>query len=111
MIITFLFSAFMHELIFWVTLKVVRPWFFLGMFGQIPLIFLSKFLVDKLPKNNARRWGNIFVWCSLFLGQPLLEILYVREWFWINRGSDFFCLDKSPLFQTLDGIQNFIFPQ
>jgi len=109
MILTFLFSALMHELVFLVTLQVVRPWFFLGMFGQIPLIFLSKFLVERLPPTNARRWGNIFVWVSLFVGQPLLEILYIREWFWRNADSDFFCLDKSPLFRTLDDVHSLIF--
>jgi hypothetical protein len=44
----------------------------------VPLIFASKWLVGVLPVSSARRWGNIFVWFSLFLGQPFLEILYIR---------------------------------
>jgi len=61
-LLTFLFSAFMHELIFWVTFQVVRPWFFIGMFVQVPLIIISRYLVAKLPQKNAKRWGNVFVW-------------------------------------------------
>jgi len=98
-ILTFLFSAFIHELVFWVSFQVVRPWFFLGMFVQVPLIIVSRLLVKMIPPKNARRWGNVFVWFSLFIGQPLLEILYMREWFFNH--SDFFCFEKTPFFSDL----------
>jgi len=98
-ILTFLFSAFMHELVFWVSFQVVRPWFFLGMFVQVPLIVASRILVNNLPPQNAKRWGNVFVWFSLFVGQPLLEILYMREWFFNHL--DFFCFEKTSIFDGL----------
>jgi hypothetical protein len=33
-VLTFLFSAILHEYVFWVAFQVIRPWFFLGMFVQ-----------------------------------------------------------------------------
>ncbi len=58
----------------------------------VPLIVLSKVITTVLPPVNAKRWGNIFVWCSLFLGQPMIEILYIREFF--EENADFFCVNS-----------------
>jgi len=79
----FLFSAVLHEIISSVAFRVVRPWFFFGMLVQIPLIHLSR-------RFRGRRRGNMIVWLSLFMGQPLLEILYFREWFATH--DSFFCV-------------------
>lgn len=79
---TFFISAVGHELIFSVAFKTVRPWFFLGMLLQIPLIFASKRLTNK-------RRGNTLMWWSLFLGQVVLELLYIREYF--QSHDSFFC--------------------
>lgn len=51
--------------------------------SQIPLIHLSR-------RFRGRRRGNMIVWLSLFMGQPLLEILYFREWFATH--DSFFCV-------------------
>uniref|UniRef100_A0A7S3CW48 O-acyltransferase n=1 Tax=Palpitomonas bilix TaxID=652834 RepID=A0A7S3CW48_9EUKA len=80
---TFAFSAVFHELIFAVGFRVVRPWFFLGILGQIPLIYLGRRLKGK-------RRGNLLMWWTLFAGQPMLEVLYFRLWF--DRHDDFFCI-------------------
>jgi len=64
---TFFFSAVIHELLFSVAFKTLRPWFFFGMLAQIPLIAFSR------GCRNKRR-GNYLVWWSLFSGQPLLEV-------------------------------------
>jgi hypothetical protein len=49
---------------------------------QIPLIFASKRLTNK-------RRGNTLMWWSLFLGQVVLELLYIREYF--QSHDSFFC--------------------
>ena len=49
------------------------PFFFMGMLAQLPLILLG-------PRLRGRRRGNLVVWLSLVLGQPMLELLYVRAW-------------------------------
>ena len=82
MLAVFLFSAVFHELLFSVAFKTFRPWFFLGMLGQVPLIAGSKAF-------EGTRRGNYIVWLALFLGQPFLELLYFREWFQTNQS--FFC--------------------
>lgn len=110
---TFLISAVLHELLFSVAFKTFRPWFFVGMLIQIPLIIVSR-------NFRGKRRGNFIVWLSLFAGQPLLEVrcvdavdtaivwlclvncqsvalcgppqvLYFREWF--TGHSSFFCVD------------------
>lgn len=79
---TFFFSAVFHELIFSVSFKTFRPWFFFGMLMQVPLMAIGKHF-------KSRRRGNYLVWWSLFSGQPLLELLYFREFF--KTHDDFFC--------------------
>ena len=79
-------TALLHELVVAVAFRSLRPWFFAAMVAQLPLIWLSRLV--KSP-----RAGNAFVWLSLWLGQPLLELLYAREW--VSRGHNakaFFCL-------------------
>lgn len=83
MLATFFISAVAHELIFSVSFKTLRPWFFSGMILQLPLMAAGRHLTNK-------RRGNTLVWCSLFLGQVLLELLYVREWFSTGH-TNFFC--------------------
>lgn len=84
MFATFFFSAVMHELIFSVSFKTFRPWFFLGMLLQIPLMSMGKGL-------HSRRRGNYLMWLSLFTGQPCLELLYFREMFASHPDANLFC--------------------
>jgi hypothetical protein len=65
--VTFFVSAVLHELIFSVSFKTFRPWFFMGMLVQFPLILAGKFV-------KGTRAGNFVVWSSLFCGFPLLEV-------------------------------------
>ena len=84
--ITFFVSALLHELILGCAFRTLRPFFFFAMLGQLPLIALSHMV-------KGPRAGNAFVWLSLWLGQPLLHLLYAREF--ANQGhgaGDFFCL-------------------
>lgn len=40
-LLTFLISAILHEFVFWVGFRVIRPWFFFGMFAQGTFFFLE----------------------------------------------------------------------
>lgn len=73
-ILTFFTSAILHELVLTVSFKRVRPYFFLAMLMQLPLIALSRMVGGT--KNS--RWGNLFVWMSLWVGQASLEMIYLR---------------------------------
>lgn len=73
--VVFFVSAFFHEYLVSVPLKTFKIWAFLGMMSQIPLSFLSKFL----EKNVGERYGNIMVWASLILGQPLCIMVYYHD--------------------------------
>jgi hypothetical protein len=51
---------------------------------QIPLSFLSKFM----EKRYGPRWGNIVVWASLILGQPLCIMMYYHDYVIMQVGED-----------------------
>lgn len=75
---TFFFSAIMHEYVVATGFKVhpfsfSLPYMFLGMGMQLPLMALSN-------KFDGTRRGNLLMWITLFLGQPLITILYVRQY-------------------------------
>lgn len=59
-----------------VPLKTFKIWAFMGMMGQIPLSYLSKFM----EKYYGPRWGNIVVWASIILGQPLAVMAYYHDY-------------------------------
>jgi len=71
---TFLFSALLHEIVLTVAFGMVRPFLSTTMLLQIGLIFITR--KSGLPNNL----GNIFMWFSLFSGQPIVEILYSLEY-------------------------------
>ena len=82
----FLVSAILHEVVGSLGFKNLKPYFFFAMFMQVPLALLNKKL-----KNMSKRTGNILMWISVMLGQPLLEILYYRDWLKENDASKFWC--------------------
>ncbi|XP_035224200.1 diacylglycerol O-acyltransferase 1-like [Stegodyphus dumicola] len=73
----FFVSAFFHEYLVSVPLKMFRIWAFLGMVGQLPY---SKF-VGKYLHNQ---YGNMAVWISLIIGQPLCILMYYHDYYVIN---------------------------
>ncbi|CAG8543841.1 11664_t:CDS:2 [Funneliformis mosseae] len=74
---TFFLSSLIHELVMVVVSKKIRMYLFVLQMLQLPLIWLS-----KLPTIKEKKWlGNAFFWFGLFLGPPLLGILYCREVF------------------------------
>lgn len=74
--IVFFFSAFFHEYLVSVPLKTFKIWAFMGMMAQIPLSFVSKFM----EKQYGPRWGNMVVWASIILGQPLAIMMYYHDY-------------------------------
>ncbi|XP_036394899.1 diacylglycerol O-acyltransferase 1-like [Megalops cyprinoides] len=70
----FLASAFFHEYLVSVPLKMLRPWAFMGMMAQLPLAwFVGRFL-----RGN---YGNAAVWISLIIGQPIAVLMYVHDYY------------------------------
>ncbi|XP_045553625.1 diacylglycerol O-acyltransferase 1 isoform X2 [Salmo salar] len=70
----FLASAFFHEYLVSVPLKMLRPWAFIGMMAQLPLAwFVARFL-----RGN---YGNAAVWISLIIGQPIAVLMYVHDYY------------------------------
>nr|XP_047908568.1 diacylglycerol O-acyltransferase 1 [Anser cygnoides] len=64
----FLASAFFHEYLVSVPLKMFRLWAFMGMAAQ----FL---------RGN---YGNAAVWMSLIIGQPIAVLMYVHDYYVLN---------------------------
>ncbi|KAF4517830.1 hypothetical protein B566_EDAN008772 [Ephemera danica] len=79
----FFISAFFHEYLVSVPLRTFKIWAFMGMMGQIPLSFLSRFI----EKHAGPRWGNLVVWSSLILGQPLCIMMYYHDYVVTHFGA------------------------
>ncbi|XP_035475870.2 diacylglycerol O-acyltransferase 1 [Scophthalmus maximus] len=76
----FLVSAFFHEYLVSVPLKMFRLWAFMGMMAQVPLAwFVGRFL------NGI--YGNAAVWISLIIGQPVAVLMYVHDYYVIHYAS------------------------
>ena len=66
--VVFFFSAVMHEVLISLPFHMLRPWSFLGMMGQVPLVVMTKYLYRKNPGSSV---GNLIFWTSFCLvGQP-----------------------------------------
>uniref|UniRef100_A0A3Q1BWQ5 O-acyltransferase n=1 Tax=Amphiprion ocellaris TaxID=80972 RepID=A0A3Q1BWQ5_AMPOC len=77
----FLVSAFFHEYLVSVPLKMFRLWAFMGMMAQVPLAwFVGRFLNGN--------YGNAAVWMSLIIGQPVAVLMYVHDYYVIHYGSN-----------------------
>jgi diacylglycerol O-acyltransferase-1 len=81
MFVVFLLSAIVHEVLISVPFHLIRPWSFLGMMAQIPLVFITKYCDDRWPGSSV---GNIIFWISFcIVGQPvryfLFYVSYVHE--------------------------------
>eukprot|EP00088_Acartia_fossae_P016735 TRINITY_DN1940_c0_g1_i4.p1 TRINITY_DN1940_c0_g1~~TRINITY_DN1940_c0_g1_i4.p1 ORF type:complete len:520 (-),score=41.79 TRINITY_DN1940_c0_g1_i4:73-1632(-) len=84
MLIVFFTSAFFHEYLISVPLRVFKIWAFLGMMVQAPLFPFTRFV----EKNIGPRMGNICVWISLILGQPLAVMMYYHDFVVEHFGPD-----------------------
>ncbi|KAK5607428.1 Diacylglycerol O-acyltransferase 1 [Crenichthys baileyi] len=76
----FLVSAFFHEYLVSVPLKMFRLWAFIGMMAQVPLAWF----VGRYLNGN---YGNAAVWLSLIIGQPIAVLMYFHDYYVIHHGS------------------------
>jgi sterol O-acyltransferase len=76
--LTFFLSSCLHELVLVIVTRKIRMYLFILQMLQIPLI-----VIGRHPIIRKRSWlGNVFFWVGMFVGPPLLGILYCREVFW-----------------------------
>jgi diacylglycerol O-acyltransferase 1 len=76
--IVFLVSAIMHEVLVSVPFHIIRPWSFIGMMGQIPLVAITKWLYRKYPGSSI---GNMIFWLSFcVVGQPMAILFYTVDY-------------------------------
>jgi len=84
MLCVFFTSAFFHEYLVSVPLRIFKIWAFLGMMAQAPLLGLS----HTVKRHFGPRMGNIVVWLSLILGQPLAVMMYYHDFVVQHYGED-----------------------
>ncbi|KAL4234461.1 Diacylglycerol O-acyltransferase 1 [Mactra antiquata] len=73
----FFLSAFFHEYLVSVPLHMFKLWAFMGMLGQVPLAMVQMKYINW-------KYGNMVVWLSLILGQPIAILAYYHD-FYINH--------------------------
>jgi diacylglycerol O-acyltransferase-1 len=77
--ITFLISAVLHEFVIAIGLGMFRPILSGMMVLQIGLIWFSKHSIFK-----GTQVGNVIMWMTVFIGQPLVELAYCYEYNRVN---------------------------
>lgn len=77
-LIVFAMSAFFHEYLVSVPLHMLRPWAFVAMLGQVPLGTLTSISLFR------GQIGNVIVWASIVLGQPIAILMYLHDYYVIN---------------------------
>ncbi|UJR36309.1 hypothetical protein I4U23_029036 [Adineta vaga] len=75
--VVFAISALFHEYLVSVPLRMIRPWSFLAIIIQVPMG-----LAVKRVKAENKTYGNIAVWISLILIQPIAILLYIQDLFY-----------------------------
>ena len=73
----FFLSAVVHELLISVPFHMIRPWIYMGMMMQIPLVWFTKALNERLPGSSM---SNAVFWMAFFFGQPLCVLLYTIDY-------------------------------
>lgn len=82
-LIVFLLSAFFHEYLVSVPLHMFKLWAFSGMVAQIPLAALTNWM----SKRYSPHYGNMVVWTSLIIGQPMAVLAYVYYYYVLRFGG------------------------
>ncbi|XP_053646253.1 diacylglycerol O-acyltransferase 1 [Cherax quadricarinatus] len=72
----FILSAALHEYLVSIPLHMYKIGVFLGMMVQVPLVYIS----TKVEAKFGPRLGNLIVWASLILGQPLGIMVYYHDY-------------------------------
>ncbi|KAJ8966983.1 hypothetical protein NQ317_009264 [Molorchus minor] len=66
-----------------VPLKTYKIWAFMGMMGQIPLSYISRYV----ERRYGPRFGNLVVWSSIIIGQPLCIMMYYHDYIVVHHGK------------------------
>ncbi|KAM9959564.1 hypothetical protein ACTFIR_000645 [Dictyostelium discoideum] len=72
---TFLLSALLHEFVMIISFRFIRPILSTTMLLQIGLVNFTQ--LDMLQKT---RFGNVVMWITVFVGQPLVQLLYSTQY-------------------------------
>mmetsp|Transcript_23027 Transcript_23027/g.27248 ORF Transcript_23027/g.27248 Transcript_23027/m.27248 type:complete len:717 (-) Transcript_23027:515-2665(-) len=99
MFIVFFISAVLHEVMISIPFHMIRPWCFLGMMGQIPLVAVTKYFDKIWPGSSI---GNVIFWFSFcVIGQPTAILMYTIDYWKMEseRNSDTMDLN-STLFES-----------
>ncbi|CAH8645355.1 unnamed protein product [Schistosoma margrebowiei] len=78
-LVVFMISAFFHEILVSIPLKMLRFWAFFGMLSQVPYAYI----VSRLFPSGGQG-GNLAVWLTLIIGQPLAILAYFHDYFIIH---------------------------
>jgi diacylglycerol O-acyltransferase-1 len=94
--VVFFLSALLHEVLVSVPFHMIRPWSFIGMMMQIPLVALTKYLYRRYPGTSM---GNLIFWVSFcVVGQPMAVFLYAVDYSFGRRQTSFEILDAGDNF-------------
>ncbi len=89
MVLVFFFSAVMHEYVISIPFHMLRPWSFLGMMGQIPLVAITKY-ADKLKPGSSL--GNMIFWLTFcIVGQPMAILMYTIDHYYKKEVDESDC--------------------
>eukprot|EP00814_Leptocylindrus_danicus_P006596 CAMPEP_0116012008 /NCGR_PEP_ID=MMETSP0321-20121206/4883_1 /TAXON_ID=163516 /ORGANISM="Leptocylindrus danicus var. danicus, Strain B650" /LENGTH=805 /DNA_ID=CAMNT_0003481301 /DNA_START=65 /DNA_END=2483 /DNA_ORIENTATION=- len=78
MVIVFAISGVFHEIIISLPFHMISYWSFIGMMGQIPLVWITKYFDKKFPGSSI---GNLIFWITFcVVGQPMAILLYAIEY-------------------------------
>lgn len=69
--ITFLFSAMLHEYLLAIIFRTVRPFFLGFIIFQVPLIYLTKFMKGK-------KSGTYLFWFGIIIGPSIIISCYLK---------------------------------
>lgn len=84
--VVFLLSAVLHEVAVSVPFHMIRPWSFLGMMMQLPLVGITKFLYRRQPGSSI---GNLIFWLSFcVVGQPVAVLLYAIDYEFLKETGE-----------------------
>lgn len=89
--VVFFLSAVMHEVLVSVPFHMIRPWSFIGMMMQMPLVAFTKYLERQFPGSSI---GNIIFWISFcVVGQPMAILLYTVDYQYGKQQASMSMLD------------------
>lgn len=77
---TFFMSAVMHEFVCVIGFRMVRPYMFVGMMMQLPMMHFSE-------RWSGMRKGNMVMWITLFAGQSFVMLIYVRDYLLLHSAA------------------------